>query len=249
MDVDDSSDPAPVIPEGTQYLPAPWSVKSDFRFSRDWPYWPSAGELPGSEVSNVQQAQYGMMVDNLFEHIKVEVIASKARKAKKITGEIDEVAVELAADTGAQAVIFDMLERFELEDGTVIKKAGTKNVLEHADAFRAFLVAHGATDQAQQLEYIDDSGRNQRLDQVLQGLEDSTMEQFYPRAGRAFVKYIKDRDAGSGSDGEASVGAPSLADEASVIDDDDDEPQQARPRGGSRTGKSNILSLTERVTC
>jgi hypothetical protein len=54
-------------------LPATWDIKSDYRVTRDWSMWPSAGEL-GSEVSNVEQVQYGLMADSMFETIKVRYL-------------------------------------------------------------------------------------------------------------------------------------------------------------------------------
>lgn len=118
----------------------------------------------------------------------VEVITSKVRKARKVIGEVDEVAVELAADEGARNVYPDMLKRFELEDGVIVKKAGAKNALDPANTFRNFVVTIGV-DRSEELGYIDEKQHDQRFEQVLQGLENISLEQFYSRAGRASRQY------------------------------------------------------------
>lgn len=56
--------------DDTQAIPDPKSKPKNYRLTRDWEYWPSAGELP-HECSNVQQAQYGLVSDVLFETMKV----------------------------------------------------------------------------------------------------------------------------------------------------------------------------------
>lgn len=51
-------------------LPAAWLENKTYRLTRDWRKWPSAGVLQ-HEVSNLQQAQYGVTADLMFETMKV----------------------------------------------------------------------------------------------------------------------------------------------------------------------------------
>lgn len=51
-------------------LPAAYSVANTFRLTREWDRWPSAG-IFAHEVSNLQQAQYGVVADVIFETLKV----------------------------------------------------------------------------------------------------------------------------------------------------------------------------------
>lgn len=57
---------------GVETIPSAWDVPKTFRLTRDWPMWPSAGKLQ-HEVSNSQQAQYGLIADTVFETMKVSI--------------------------------------------------------------------------------------------------------------------------------------------------------------------------------
>lgn len=62
--------------EQLRAVPNPKSKPRNYRLTRDWEYWPSAGELPHA-CSNAQQAQYGLMADLLFETMKVSLKLSE----------------------------------------------------------------------------------------------------------------------------------------------------------------------------
>lgn len=59
-----------VAPPPENLLPSPWLEKKDFRLTRDWSKFPSAGLL-SHPVSDVSQAQYGAVADTIFESMKV----------------------------------------------------------------------------------------------------------------------------------------------------------------------------------
>lgn len=51
-------------------LPSVSAKKRNFRLTKDWQNWPSAGQL-SNEVTNGQQARYGILTDTVFETLKV----------------------------------------------------------------------------------------------------------------------------------------------------------------------------------
>lgn len=65
-------------------LPAAWSVKPNYRLTRDWVNWPSAGKT-GNVVHDVRQAQHSITTDTVFETVKVSCFATLSQQAPSLT--------------------------------------------------------------------------------------------------------------------------------------------------------------------
>jgi len=64
-----------VTAETATTLPVPPKVTRKYRLTLDWSMWPTIGVLDAA-VSDVQQAQYGVMIDVLFETMKASQLLS-----------------------------------------------------------------------------------------------------------------------------------------------------------------------------
>lgn len=135
MDIDDVSASGAAATQ--ELLPSAWNVSKTYRLTRDWTKWPSAGPV-NSEVSNCQQAQYGIIADLIFETTKIEVKKAKSHVAGGLLGDRDLKLAEFARDTGAQTVYFKILTAYA-QTGKVLRKKASTNIVAEAADFMNFV--------------------------------------------------------------------------------------------------------------